>query len=325
MPIVPAPAVLRAGEILMFLAHRPTDAFTVSELARELDLPRATCDAVVQALTQSSLVVRRNHDLRYALGSASIALGDAARVANPTLQVGAVQAEQVARALGTCATLSLRQGTSSTVAGIFDHGPAFGPRAHAGQTIEHVPPFGAAYVAWHKDETEAWLARSPARLTTSDRRRLRDALAQVRRLGYSVIVASPRRAELDAALTTLATRPNAEQARRARDEVISEMAHLDYLAGDLDDHTTQRVSLMSAPLFDRDGRAAASILLFGPDHEITGAEIRARGEMLAEAAARTTLLSGGTFPATHPRVAQQEPHTMAARLVRGQLPRAAGG
>jgi DNA-binding IclR family transcriptional regulator len=301
MPITPAPAVLRAGEILKLLAHRPADAFTVSELARELHLPRATCDSVVQALAESAFVVRRDHDLRYVLGPAAIMIGNAARVANPTLQVGAAQAERLARALGACATLSLRHGNSSTVAEVFDHGPPFGLRAQAGQTIAHMPPFGAAYVAWHEDETAAWLDRSLVALDDDDRRRLAGTLTQVRRLGYSVAVASPRRAELDSALSTLAVRPDAEQARRARDEVLHEMVHREYLVGDLEDHKLQRVSLMSAPIFNDQGRAAASVMLLGPDHDITGTEIRARGAMLVDAATRATVLTGGAFPATYPR------------------------
>ncbi|MBX6391514.1 MAG: helix-turn-helix domain-containing protein, partial [Frankia sp.] len=310
MPITPAPAVLRAGEILRFLAHRPTEAFTISDLARELGLPRATCDAVMQALAQGGLVVRRERDLRYVLGPAAIMIGNAARAANPVLRVGAAEADRLARALGACATLSVRQGTSSTVAEVFDHGPAFGLRAQAGQTMEHMPPFGAAYVAWHEDEIEAWLGRSPVPLDEEDRQRFHSTLAQVRRLGYSVAVAAPRRAELNTALSTLAVRPDEEHARRARDEVLNEMVHRDYLAGDLADHEPLRVTLMSAPIFDDRGRAVACVMLLGPDHEMTGAEIRARGTVLVNAAARATLLSGGEFPPTYPSSARHALHSI---------------
>lgn len=300
MPIVPSPAVARAAEMLQLLSRRPTDAFNVSELARALDLPRATCDSIAQALAQSGLVVRRN-DLRYALGPAAIALGDAARTANPLLQVASDSAEQLAREIGACTAVSLRRGDSSTVAAVFDHGPTFGVRAQVGQTIAHLPPFGAAYVAWHDDERAAWLARSAVPLRPADRRRLEAALAQVRRLGFSATVASPRRDELEAALSTLASRPGAPHARRTRDEVATDMVRREYLVGDLDADTRQRITLISAPVFDRGGRASASILLLGPDHALKGAEILRLGRRVVDAATHVTRLTGGALPATHPR------------------------
>lgn len=300
MPIAPAPAVLRAGEVLRLLAATPTEAFSVSEIARTLELPRATCDAVAQALTLSGLLVRRDRDLRYMLGPGAIAVGDAARVANPVLRVAAVQAEHLARELGACTAVSLRRGDSSAVAEVFDHGPAFGLRAQVGQTIGHVPPFGAAYVAWHDDEIDAWLERTPRPLRKVDRRRLEAALDQVRRLGFSITVASPRRLDLEAALSTLAERPDAEPAKRARDEVVSEMIHRDYLASELDDETPRRVTLMAAPVFDQHGRAAATILLLGPDHDLTGRAVRRRGAALVDAATRATLGTGGAAPSTFP-------------------------
>ncbi|MBM3661218.1 MAG: helix-turn-helix domain-containing protein, partial [Actinobacteria bacterium] len=65
MPINPSPAVLRAADVLEHLAARPDEAFSVSELAREVGMPRATCDAVLLALAERALVDRRDPDLRY--------------------------------------------------------------------------------------------------------------------------------------------------------------------------------------------------------------------------------------------------------------------
>jgi DNA-binding IclR family transcriptional regulator len=296
MPITPSPAVVRAGEALRHLARHPTTPFSVSELARELGVPRATCDAILQGLAEGGFVIRREDDLRYELGPSCIPLGDAARIANPVLRAAGVEAEQLARALAACAAVTVVDGDESRVADVFDYGPPFGPHARVGLSIAHAPPFGAVYVAWDPEDAEAWIARGGATLGTRATARYRRALEEVRRRGYSVSVAPTRRPELITALETLATTPDAEHARRTRDELMAEMLHSEYLATDLETEGTLRVNQMSAPVFDRTGRAVASILVIGPDYEITTAALRARGERLLAAAARATSVAGGRVP-----------------------------
>jgi DNA-binding IclR family transcriptional regulator len=110
------------------------------------------------------------------------------------------------------------------------------------------------------------------------------------------MIVTPRRPQLAAALETLANEPDAEQARRTRDELIAELAHSEYLATGIDASTTIRVSHMSAPVFDRSMRAVSSILVLGPDFDMTNRELRARGEQLVQAARRATAQVGGSAP-----------------------------
>ena len=229
MPIVPSPAVVRACEVLRLLSRHATTPFSVSDLARELDVPRATCDAILQGLAESGFVSRRADDLRYELGPSCIPLGDAARAANSVLRAAAGEARELARALGACAAVSMRDGDESRVAEVFDFGPPFGSNARVGQSIPHAPPFGAVYVAWDPHDAGEWIARGGTALRGEERRRYHRALDEVRRRGYSVTIASPRRPELAAALATLATTPDAEAARRTRDELIVEFMHSEYL------------------------------------------------------------------------------------------------
>src|SRR4029450_6881480 len=133
-----SPAVLRACNLLAHLIHHPTESFTVSELARAIDVPRPTCDAILQALAAHRFVTRRS-DRRYELGPGSIALGDAARAANPLLRVAKdatearpprrdapraatpllrvakAEAERLARELASCAAVTVRDGDTARV------------------------------------------------------------------------------------------------------------------------------------------------------------------------------------------------------------------
>src|ERR1700761_779885 len=159
MPLVPSPAVLRATDVLLELAAEPTRPFSVTELARRLDIPRATCNSLLLGLAKRGFV-RRDGELRYELGPAGIVLGDAARAANPALRAAGVHAEALARARSLVVAVTIRDGTQTRVTSVFDFGPAFGIRPRAGDAIAIVPPFGATFVAWENhDEVGAWLER----------------------------------------------------------------------------------------------------------------------------------------------------------------------
>jgi DNA-binding IclR family transcriptional regulator len=292
MPISPSPAVRRAGDLLGHLARHPTAAFSVSELARVVGVPRATCDAILQALADHGFVTR-NADLRYAIGPGCIALGDAARVANPVLEAAAVEAEALALQTSSCTAVCVRDADEARVAEVFDFAPPFGVRTGAGQSIPIVPPFGAVFVAWDRAGAERWLAEAESSLGDLQLERCRRALDAVRRRGYSVTVATPRSPELIQALETLAGTPDAREARDARDALIREMRHSEYLAGELGEDAAVRLSQMSAPVFDRAGRTVAAIMLLGPEYEITSAELRTLGEQLVAGATRATANAGG--------------------------------
>jgi DNA-binding IclR family transcriptional regulator len=294
MPIHPSPAVLRACDVLSHLARHPSESFTVSELARVVDVPRATCDAILQALALRQYVTRHEGDRRYHLGAGSIALGEAARAANPVLRAAVVEAEELARASTSCVAVCVRDGTAARVVEVFDFAPLFAVRARVGQTIPLVPPFGAVFVAWNDDDAEAWLARAGASLERDERERYRRVLSEVRRRGYSIsLLAARRQAEIARAVDTITRSPDSESAREARDEVIREMMHSQYLAADIDVEADVRVAQISAPVFDRSGRATTSILVPGPDYELSRAELREIATRLVAAAARATRGAGG--------------------------------
>lgn len=292
MPIMPSPAVLRACDVLTHLTHHPTESFTLSQLARVVDVPRATCDSILRALAAHRLVTRRADDLRYELGPGTIALGDAGRIANPGLRAAKLEAEMLARSIRTCIAVTVRDGDTARVVEVFDFGPLFAARARAGQVIPLVPPFGAVFVAWSEEDADGWLERADATLERDERDRYRQALGAVRVRGYSVSVVLPQRPQLAKNVDTLTRSPDSDEARRMRDEVLREMMHSEYLPVDLDTEADFRVGQISAPVFDHRGHVSASLLMPGPDRDITAAELRALADRLVQAANQATHSAG---------------------------------
>jgi DNA-binding IclR family transcriptional regulator len=313
MPLLPSPAVLRACDVLDCLVKSAPESFSVSELARRVDMPRATCHSVLLALAERGLVVRRGPELRYAIGPACIAIGDAARSALSVLDEVRPIADELARSLRLCVAIATRSGAEIGVADIFDRGPAFGLRIRVGEAIPLVPPFGAVFVAWDAERgVERWLQRAGAELAAAERRRYRAALAAVRRRGYSVTIATAAAPDLARLLDELVDSPH-DRRLRHRNALIREMIHTEYLPTEVDAGAPLRVSQMSAPVFDRLGEIPAAIMLLGPSYDMTAAEIAALGTRLLDAARRATARAGGRpaeeEPAPPPRRASRRSRT----------------
>lgn len=295
MPINPSPAVVRACLVLDTLARSPEEPLSLAEISRRIEAPRATTDSVLLALAAAGYVVR-DDALRYTLGSRGIALGTAARAANPAIRAASTEADELARRMSAFLAVATRDGDETWVADVFDFGPPFGMRTRPGQSIPLRPPFGAVFIAWDEpDGIGRWLDSES--LTDAERRRYLAALQTVRDRGFSVTTAADRRPELMSALETLTSRPDAGDARRTRDEVMREMSHGEYLSAELDDGVETRVSQMSAPVFDRSGRVAAAIMLLGPNYEVTRRDIELLGGELVVAARRATEAAGGATQA----------------------------
>jgi DNA-binding IclR family transcriptional regulator len=296
MPLNPSPSVMRAGEILEFLARQAPSAYTVSDIARAIDLPRATCNSILLALVEQQLVVRQDPDLRYTLGPACAVLGDAVR-GDAGLVAARPAAQDLARATRACVAVVTRRGHEARVVDVFDHGPPFGLKTSTGQSIPLVPPFGAVFVAWADDQGVAqWLEQPGVKISKSERARYRTALAAVRERGYSVTVADISKRDLSVAITKLADEPDALDAQRLRDDMMREIVHTEYLPTAIDHKAMLRVSQMSAPVFDRFGNVPAAIMLLGPPYEITAAEITVLGMQLQSAAEKATTQLAGAAP-----------------------------
>jgi DNA-binding IclR family transcriptional regulator len=298
VPLIPSPAVVRACDLLGALAEHPDEALTVSELARRIGAPRATCDSLLLGLAERGLVRRRpDADRGYELGPQCIALGDAARSVNTALAAAAAHAERLAKEESACVAVTTRDREGTRVAEVFDFGPPFGVRPRAGQSMALVPPFGAALVAWDGELAQrAWLERADPPLTDDETGRYRAALDAIRGRGYSMSVSTWRQAVGPDGPERLLRDPSDDDGRRSRAELIGRMAHTEYLAVDVARDASVQLTHLSAPVFDRDGRATAAVMIMGPSHELTGAEVAALGDRLAATATNATHDIGGRPP-----------------------------
>ena len=201
--------------------------------------------------------------------------------------------KRCARAQSSVTAVSIRDRDEIRVSDVFDFGPPLGFRARVGEAIALVPPFGASLIAWDDDEgIQTWFDRADPPLAPAEVAHYRAALAGIRRRGFSVTLVTARQPVLIDALERLAD-DSGGGARRARDEAVRQMTHSEYLAAEIEPDRTVRVAQVSAPVFQADGRVAATIMSLGPTHEVTADEITELGNRVAATAdAATTEIQG---------------------------------
>jgi len=286
-----SPSARRVVAVVDFLASRPGECFGLSELARTLELSKATTHALCATLTEAGWLLRNPADKTYTLGPALIAAGHAA---------GARQLDLVDHARPVmeelAALLSAQVVASSTVGDemvLLATTGRPGPMWLAftvGQRIPLAPPLGTVFLAWAPAEAvDRWLDRLGPGASEQDKARLRSALGVVRRRGYALNLEAVANLNLSRALS-------------GRDEagaltvVVEELAHEEYLLQELEAGATYRLSQISAPVFGPDGAVALALTVVGLPEKLSGEEIPRYGDALLDAAARVTGSIRGPVP-----------------------------
>jgi DNA-binding IclR family transcriptional regulator len=236
----PAPAATRALRILDFLAAHPTESFTLSEMAKHLDLSLGSAHAVLNAMTEAGYLVRHPSHKTYRLGPSTIAVGHAAVESHPIIDIARDEMRRIAQELDLECMASVPLGDELVMVARAGRPRPGGPLAMVGARLPLVPPLGTMYVAWSEpEEIEAWLARADPTEPRERIARYREVLASARALGYSVGILVDGRAEAVA-------------------PVEGDPTQLD-----LDPDTAYTVTYIAATAFDESGRVALVINLDG--------------------------------------------------------------
>jgi DNA-binding IclR family transcriptional regulator len=280
-----SPSADRTIRILNHLAEHSEQAFTFSELRRELGMSSGTLHALLASLVQASYVRRNPERLTYSLGPAVLALGAAARSGYRLADDLMPEMERLSSELGLTCHAAVAHHDEMVV--IARSGPVepFGRRVRVGERYPLVPPFGTAYVAW-SDATsiDAYLARSEPALRPRDRERCRQALENVRQRGYSVSLNPSTRHRVGQLMDGTDTWSD-----RDLGALLSELAHEEYVLADVHPGSSYDVVAMTAPVFGPDGSVLALLSLANFPHAISAEDIPGLAVRLHEAAAVTRI------------------------------------
>ena len=276
-----APAVERSLAVLNFLAAHPDERFTLSELARNLELNKATLHAILSALADSGYLVRDEEEKSYGLGPALIAVGNAAVSAFPVVDYAVPEMQALTDDLGLMCVASAAIHDEIVILARTGSPRPFGVYVQPGQRLPLVPPLGAVFVAWQGPrEIERWLARLGPSAAKQDLEHNRDALVAVKTRGYSVGVEGRGRSD------------GAPSVRRGRTLTLEEGVRTirveEYAPTALDPKATYRLNHVGAPVFGPDGGVALALFLIGFPGPTSGGQVEQLADRLVSAAARVT-------------------------------------
>jgi len=285
-----SPPTDRVLRILQLLASRPFEAFSLSDLVRDLGMTRATGHAIVTTLVRGGHLVRHPVTKTLSLGPAWIAVGRAAEQAFPEVVHAFGEATKLAQSRGVLCSISAVVGGEIVILGTGGGtvGDSAAPRV--GQRIPFVPPYGSsALVPASEQELEAWLSRAAPGTAPEERARHRRRVETVRARGYGIERLTGAEARLRQVLVELQADPLAGEL----EEQVARLAQeLQRREGDLASDGAGPISEIFAPVA---GTGLTLTLHFAQrplsaeeiDHHIQ--QLLAACESIAAASPRTAL------------------------------------
>lgn len=256
-----SPPTDRVIAIVELLAGR-SEPISIKEIAAILELSRSTTTLIMTSLERAGWVARQV-DRRYVLGSGLIGVTDAVRHVFPAL-ADERALDGLAERAGCGVALALIGAMEATFVGIARLPSDLPTAVRVGTRLPLRAPMGTAVLA-HRSTAQqrAWLATAPAETRAS----LESALTQARDTGVVVFElghTDPLVLSLISEVVGLLSERPGRDALGARAlELLGELGGPPYESSALDSDEPLSVSYMSAPVFDRGGRAVYDLQL-GP-------------------------------------------------------------
>lgn len=270
-----APAVDRAVEILNYLAAHPTEAFSMSELSRQLGINNASVHTVLKALTTAGYVERHPRNRTYRLGPGLVVVGQAALSQHKAITEATAEIDALSTQLDLEVVVTALIGADMVYVGSAGRPQVSAPQFRVGQRVPCVPPYGTVHMAWAPpDEIEAWLGNAPTPLTDEQRTKQLRVLDAVRARGYAVgLDLGTAHLDVNRMAENLTDAPGREDIKRDIAALFERLGNADYQLEELGAEEVYDISMVSAPVFDAQGRVAVAITLAGLPRRLQAAAV----------------------------------------------------
>jgi DNA-binding IclR family transcriptional regulator len=272
--------VERVIAVLNLLAARPGQAQTLSDIARDLSLNKATLHALLWALTETGYLFRDPLTKSYTLGPALIALGNAANEGSTVVQAAAPEMAALQAELGLDCICSTAIHDEIVILARTGRPTPFGINILPGMRVPLAPPLGTVFVAWSQDaEIERYLARVGPVRSSRQLDHYRRAVQVVASRGYSVAMA-PEGPSLG---------------NLALEESVRGLQPSDYALLDVDPQASYRLRHVAAPVFGTRGEVVVALFLIGFQGEVPGDKVPEIAERVQQACDRISQSIRGTY------------------------------
>ena len=282
MQLKPALSAARAARVLDFLSSHPAQVFSLAEIARALDVNAPSMLSVLLALSEAGYVVRNPAHKTYALGPALVALGHAALVRHPVLAAASDELDLLAEEISAQCTGSVLMGEEIVAVVNAGRPRRLATSSRVGTRVPYLAPFGAPFAAYADDERRtAWLAT--AGRSASSRRRLSEALDEVRQRGFAVGTDSPQREQLGQALLRSLDAPQDTALRREVHRLLAQLSD-GFAVMHLRSEDVIDVSNVTVPVFSPSGDVVMIVTAAGFAAPMAGGTVRSIAERMRASA-----------------------------------------
>lgn len=273
----------RAMSVLEYLAAHPNETFGLSELARELDINKATLLSIVTTLLDGGWLLQHPTRRAYSLGPTLISTGAAALARFPDTKPVEPYMRRVATKFDVaCVAAAVADGQMVVLSRVGFADPLHG-LARMGVRMPFAPPFGLSLAAWYPPEQfDVWVSTASPSLDDEEMDSLRRAVRDAQSQGFVVGADLPSDHELNERM-----RAQRVESSGIDPTVLENLARAlrrtGYYLGSLEPEREYRVNHVAAPV--RTPVSVPEVALYVPLYG--GAEQGARllelGDALAEA------------------------------------------
>lgn len=287
----------RVVEVLNFLSSRPTDSFTLSEIAEHLRLSHGSAHRVLTTLTAAGYLSRHPKHKTFSLGLALVMIGQAALSKHRSIDIARREIARLADDLKVQCTaaaivddeilLVAKEGVAQTHEGL----------SRVGERRPFVPPLGFAHMAWSDAATiDAFLAKSPSASDSDAAAYMRQSIELVRKRGYAVAANGPNQHLLRRAFTvTAGAKHDPDYWSKVR-VVLTALSAREIQLHRLEEAGPAGVCYISAPVFGPSGTVELDLALSGIPTNLSAKEIERYASRLCAAASVITAETHGQMP-----------------------------
>lgn len=275
----------RAIAIVEFLASRPGETFSLSEIARRCGMRKSTAHPILAALQESGWLTRSPVDLRYGLGPTLSVIGRAADDVRPEVNLARPYMEELSSEFQAECVFGLAMADEIL---ILESTGRAGLRAGSfrpGDRAPFVAPFGVVYMAWNDGAArKEWFARSG--LTEGDAlRRMDEILAATAERGFVVSLKSVVQDQIAGIVEAMSEDRPVQELRAILRETLPTLSPIAYLgAYDSGAGASWHVESMQAPVFDPTGVSCYSLTVGHLDRDYDHRSLVLAGQRLRRAA-----------------------------------------
>ena len=287
----------RVIDVLNFLAAHPTEAFSLAEIARHLDLSNGSAHRILTTLAAARFLTRNEKRRTYSLGMALVAIGQAALEKHRGIE--RARSELARLAVDLNVQCSANAVVDDEIVVLVKEGTAQSHRGltRVGERRPLVPPLGLCHVAWGGETAIAAYVESVSpHIGEAVRSHLLASFPLIRRRGYSIAAHGPGASHSRDIMADPDIENRFQTYRQSIGEMVGLLTPNEVQLFELDHAGGEVISHITAPVFSPTGAVSLQLVISGMPSNLARAEIVRYAEKLCATAALITSETHGRRP-----------------------------